>query len=127
MNTAQQHGGSHGDNDLFSSALSFLKNRKDDDDDVDEDQLQRSHQQLYQQGGGGNHDSGSLGGGAALQALKLFSGGGSNGQSGGQSQMIGLAMSEASKLFDQQSSQGNVASGTDKQSVINMAAKMAFK
>lgn len=41
--------------------------------------------------------------------------------------MIGLAMSEASRLFDQQSSQGNVASGTDKQSVVNTAAKMALK
>ena len=133
MNTAQAHGGSHGDSDLFSSALSFLKNRNDDDDDVDEDQMKQSHQQLYQQGGSGNHGSQSLGAGAALQALKMFSGGqgqssmGGGGGGGGQSQMIGLAMSEASKLFDQQSSQGNVAQGTDKQSVVNSAAKMAMK
>ncbi len=94
--------------------------------------MKQSHQQLYEQGGAGNHGSQSLGAGAALQALKMFSGGGSGqggmgGGGGGQSQMIGLAMSEASKLFDQQSSQGNVASGTDKQSVVNTAAKMALK
>jgi len=41
--------------------------------------------------------------------------------------MIGMAMSEASKLFDQQSGQGNVAGGTDKQSAINSAGKMAMQ
>ena len=41
--------------------------------------------------------------------------------------MIGMAMSEASKLFDQQSGMGNVAGGTDKQSAISSAAKMALQ
>lgn len=50
-----------------------------------------------------------------MQALKMFQGGGGNSQGGqggqgGQAQMMGMAMQEASKLFDQQSSQGNVAS-----------------
>ena len=40
--------------------------------------------------------------------------------------MISMAMQEASSLFDKQSSQGNVQSGTDKQSVVNQAAKMAL-
>jgi len=67
-----------------------------------------------------------------MQALKMFSGGGgssggSQSQSGSQNQFVGMAMSEASKLFDQQSSQGQVASGTDKQSAINSAAKMAMQ
>lgn len=46
-----------------------------------------------------------------MQALKTFQGG-NNGkqQGGGQAQMISLAMQEASKLFDQQSGQGKVAS-----------------
>lgn len=48
-----------------------------------------------------------------MQAMKMFQGGGSQGgQSsggGGQAQMISMAMQEASKLFDKQSSQGNVA------------------
>lgn len=38
-----------------------------------------------------------------------------------------MAMSQASKLFDQQSASGNVQSGTDKQSAINSAAGMAMK
>jgi hypothetical protein len=37
------------------------------------------------------------------------------------------AMQEASKLFDQQSSAGNVQGGVDKQSAINSAAKMALQ
>jgi hypothetical protein len=105
--------------------MSFLNNNKHSaqSEDLDEDRLQQSHQQLYQQGGGGQqHDASSLGAGAAMQALKMFSGGGSGG-SGSQSQMVGMAMQEASKLFDQQNSQGNVAGGTDKQSAVNQAAK----
>jgi hypothetical protein len=91
--------------------------------------MKQSHNQLYQQGGGsGNFGAGGLGAGAAMQALKMFSGGqGGQQGGGGQTQLIGMAMSEASKLFDQQNQQGNVASGTDKQSVVNMAAKMAMK
>jgi hypothetical protein len=54
----------------------------------------------------------------------MFQGGGGG---GGQSQMIGMAMQEASKLFDQQSGMGNVQGGTDKQSAINSAAKMALQ
>lgn len=45
-----------------------------------------------------------------MQAFKMFQGGGgSSGGGGGQAQMISMAMQEASKLFDQQSGQGNVA------------------
>jgi len=63
-----------------------------------------------------------------MQALKMFSGGGGgSGGSGGQSQMISMAMQEASSLFENQSAQGNVQSGTDKQSVVNQAAKMALQ
>lgn len=65
-----------------------------------------------------------------MQALKMFSGGGGHQQQqqqGGQNAFIGMAMGQASKLFDQQSQQGRVESGTDKQSVINEAGKMALK
>ena len=60
----------------------------------------------------------------------MFSGGGgSSGQGGqgGQNQFVGMAMGEASKLFDSQSAQGNVAQGADKQSAVNSAAKMALQ
>ena len=61
----------------------------------------------------------------------MFSGGGGGGggrqSGGGQSQLMGMAMGEASKLFDQQNSQGNVQNGADKQSAINSAGKMALQ
>ncbi|KAK5088117.1 hypothetical protein LTS08_004824 [Lithohypha guttulata] len=130
---AAQHASNHrpGDADMFSSAMSFLSGNQQriQNEDYDEDRIQQSHQQLYQHGGSGQQfDSQSLGAGAAMQALKTFQGG-NNGkqQGGGQAQMISLAMQEASKLFDQQSGQGKVASGTDKQSVITSAAKMALQ
>jgi hypothetical protein len=61
----------------------------------------------------------------------MFTSGGGGGMGGGQgqgsqNQFVGMAMSEASKLWDQQSSQGQVAPGADKQSAINSAAKMAL-
>ncbi len=36
-------------------------------------------------------------------------------------------MGQASRLFDEQSAQGKVEPGADKQSVVNDAAKMALK
>jgi hypothetical protein len=135
---AQQHG-NHGDDEggMFGQAMSYIGQNKQSlqNQDVDEQQMVQAHQQLYGQGGGGQqHDSNSLGAGAAMQALKMFSGGGAGqggqGSQGGgnsQSQFMGMAMSQASKLFDQQSANGNVQSGVDKQSAIESAAKMAFQ
>jgi hypothetical protein len=45
-----------------------------------------------------------------MQALKMFNGGSSQQASGGQNKFIGLAMSQAAQLFDQQSSQGKTVS-----------------
>jgi hypothetical protein len=66
---------------------------------------------------------------SAMQALSHFAGGGSgNAQSGNsQNAFVGMAMGEASKLFEQQSSQGNVAAGANKQSVIQQAGEAALK
>ncbi len=41
--------------------------------------------------------------------------------------LIPLLGEPASKLFDQQSGMGNVQGGTDKQSAINSAGKMALQ
>lgn len=86
-----------------------------------------------------------MGSAAAMQALKLFLGNGNqqgSNQQGNtpqgqnqsqhvegnpQNQFIGMALAEASKLFDHQSSQGNVPSGTSKQSVVQQAGEMALK
>ncbi len=65
-----------------------------------------------------------------MQALKMFTGGGGGGGGGGgqsQNQFIGMAMGEASKLFDQQSSQGRVSSGSSKESAVAEAGEMALK
>lgn len=68
-----------------------------------------------------------MGNAAAMQALKMFTGGGSSSGSSSQSEFIGLAMSEASKLFDQQSSSGRVSSGSSKESAVQQAGEMALK
>lgn len=70
-----------------------------------------------------------MGSAAAMQALKMFTGGGSGNSQGGNSQnaFIGMAMGQASKLFEQQSSQGNVASGESKESAVQQAGEIALK
>jgi hypothetical protein len=91
----------------------------------------QSHQQFFGGGGSGSQSvsSGSMGAAAAMQALKMFSGGQSGSSSGGNSQnaFIGLAMGEASKLFDSQSAQGNISSSASKESAVQKAGEMALK
>lgn len=143
MHHAQQHSTTGEDSSLFSTALSMLSGKKQEyaNEDLDEQSAVQAHQSLYSDENDGRnpppqqqqqqqqHSSATLGAGAAMQALKMFSGGGGGGQQPPQSQnaFIGLAMGQASKLFDQQSQQGKVESGADKQSVVNDAAKMALK
>lgn len=132
---AQRHGDGE-DGNLFSQALSFLgENKHHADEDIDEQQMIGAHQQLYgKQDDDRPHDARSLGAGAAMQALKIFTSGGagagevgSQAHGNSQSQFIGMAMAQAGKLFDQQSGQGKVASGADKQSAVNNAAKLALQ
>lgn len=118
---AQQHAGSSADAGMFQNALGQL-NGSGGHGNIDEDDAIRQHQAMYGGGGGqsaGPASSGAVGSAAAMQALKMFSGGGgSSGGNygsgsmggGGQNQFIGMAMAQASKLFDQQSSQGNIVS-----------------
>jgi hypothetical protein len=70
-----------------------------------------------------------MGSAAALQALKMFTGGQSGNTSQGNSQnaFVGMAMAQASKLFDKQAGQGNVASGNSKESAVQQAGEMALK
>jgi len=133
---AQQHAGNSGDPNMFSNVISHLQNnsgRIQQDSNIDEGQFVQAHQNVF--GGGGNgqqHSAQTLGMGAAMQALKQFSGGGGGGGAGlgggpGQNQFIGMAMGQASKLFDQQSGQGNVDPNANKQSVVQQAGEMAMK
>ncbi|KAJ9210641.1 hypothetical protein DTO166G4_7784 [Paecilomyces variotii] len=125
---AQRHDDDSDQNSsFFSQAASFLSQNKDrfsSNTDIDEEQAVKAHKSLY--GGSGDsdqqHSSQSVGAGAAIEALKKFTQG-SSGGGDDKSQLIGLAMAQASKLWDQQ---GGNASG-DKQSAINSAAEMALK
>ena len=141
MHHAQQHSGSSGDSSLFSNALGFLSGNKQNiaDGNLDENHAVNAHQAMYENQGG-QHGSETVGAGAAMQALKMFTGGGgsmggggggmgagSQGGGAGQNQFVGMAMAEASKLFDQQSGQGRVEQGASKQSAVNSAGQMALK
>lgn len=56
------------------------------------------------------HDSNTLGAGAAMQALKMFTGGNENSDSSGggmdKNKLIGLAMAQAGKLWDEKNGSG---------------------
>ena len=120
---ATQHGSSE-DQSLFSQATSFLGQHHSrlQNEDIDEGQAVNAHKVMYGDNSGGGqqqHSSQTVGMGAAMQALKMFTGqGGGQGQGGGvgggagggQNQFVGMAMAQASKLFDQQAGQGNVVS-----------------
>ncbi|KAF8581663.1 hypothetical protein K439DRAFT_206227 [Ramaria rubella] len=126
VNRASEHAGGSGDSSLFSSAINHLKSRGSGEHTapIDEEHIQNAHQQAYSQGNAGNLDAGSMGAAAALQAFKSFTSSGSGGGGGGgSSQLISLAMGEASKLFD---SAGGSSSG-GKQEVINGAAMTMMK
>ncbi|KAL4925506.1 uncharacterized protein BDV17DRAFT_294402 [Aspergillus undulatus] len=129
LSHASAHSSSSGDSSLFSSALQFIKERKNagniDNDDIDEEHAVNAHRRYEQ--GDGNMDSKDLGAGAALQALKLFNSGSGQETGGGQDKnaFIGMAMAQAERMWEEKNGKGE-ASG-DKQSAVNQAAEMAFK
>jgi len=120
VNAANRHGS--GDSSLFANALNFVNgNPNDHHGPIDERQAQDAHDQAYNQGGAGNLGASGMGTAAAMQVFKSFTSGGSSG--GSQSQLMSMAMAEASKLFDQS---GGAASGS-KQDVVNGAAMTVMK
>lgn len=129
LSHAQQHSSQNGGNpeesNIFANALGFLAGNKHNfaNENIDEHQAISAHQAIYgesqhhQQQQQQQHGSETLGAGAALQALKLFTGRGagteahgSHGGGNSQNKLIGLAMAQASSLFDQQSKHGKVVS-----------------
>lgn len=113
FSSAAQHASSHhdgGNSDLFSNALSFIQGRASSagSGQIDEQHVVQSHQAMY---GGGNdagqtHDSSTVGAGAAMQALKMFTGGGSSDGGMDKNKLIGMAMAQAGKLWDEKSNNG---------------------
>ncbi|KAL6904569.1 hypothetical protein GGI43DRAFT_380983 [Trichoderma evansii] len=124
---AQQYAGSSGNSDMFSNAINSISQNKSHlaNSDIDEQEAIRRHQETYSQESS-NLSSNSLGSAAAMQALKKFT----QGETGGnqsQGAFLGLAMSEASKLFDAKAANGQVSSDASKESVIQQAGEMAMK
>ncbi|KAF8167656.1 hypothetical protein B0H34DRAFT_682593 [Crassisporium funariophilum] len=124
IQSAQKHGS--GESSIFESALGFLSDNKDEHSKpLDEERVTQDHEQAYGQGEAGNLSANSMGSAAALQVLKQFTSGGksSSGSGGSQTQLISMAMAEATKLFD---SSGGAASG-NKQDAVNGAAMTVMK
>lgn len=124
--TADKHSGESGDRDLFGSILGSLsqKQNKLKDEDVDEDYYVNQHKKTYDDDDD-DGDTNSLGVAAAMQALKKFNSGST--ESSSQGAFLGLAMSEASKLFDAKASNEKVSSDTSKDAVVQKAAEAAMK
>jgi len=129
VNTAQSHGS--GNSELFSQGLSFVKSQMGNGNisaqnhEIDEQGVQNAHTEAYQNGNAGSLPASSVGAAAALQAIKNFTSGGGSASSGGgdmKSKLMGMAMAEASKLYE---SQGAGSGG--KQEVINSAAETVMK
>ncbi|KAK0731533.1 hypothetical protein B0H67DRAFT_549282 [Lasiosphaeris hirsuta] len=132
LQNAAHHAANHApeDSSFFSSILGEIGQRKHQvaQEDIDEEDAVSSHKQFFGASPTPEATSSSMGSAAALQALKLFTSGSSDThQPQSQSAFIGLAMSQASKLFDQQASAGNVAASADKQSAVTKAGEMALK
>ncbi|KAM0441015.1 hypothetical protein ACHAPT_000320 [Fusarium lateritium] len=128
---ASKNAGSSGDKDLFSSILGSLgqKQNKLASEDLDEEDAIKKHKKTYDDSEDEEDDK-SMGTAAALQALKLFNKGetkSSGSSSSSQSAFLGLAMAEASKLFDDKAAKGKVSSDASKESVVQQAGEVAFK
>ncbi|KAF8323021.1 hypothetical protein DL93DRAFT_2092757 [Clavulina sp. PMI_390] len=123
--TAQEHAGS-GDRDLFSQGLSFVQGKMASGNlshDFDEEGVKNAHDQAYNQNNASSLSPSSMGAAAAMQAFRNFTSGGGSSSGGGdmQSKLMGMAMGEASKLFEASGGGGN------KNEVVQGAAQMAMK
>ncbi|KAI1171769.1 hypothetical protein F4777DRAFT_34285 [Nemania sp. FL0916] len=129
---ASQHAGDSGDADLFSNLLGALGQKKQHlaNEDIDEDEAVRTHKKYFDGDDDDNDaDDRSMGSAAAMQALKKFTNGesGNTAETSSQSAFVGLAMAEASKLFDKKASQGKVSNDSSKESAVMQAGEMALK
>ncbi|KAI9254080.1 hypothetical protein BY458DRAFT_521432 [Sporodiniella umbellata] len=128
---AKQHADYNDDSDeengVFSQAFHHVMGREDEHTEVNEEEVSEvtgAHDRIYNQNNGQpseENTSRDLGSAAAMQAFKMFSGGGGN---GGSSQLIGLAMGEAQKLMSAQGGGGNVNQAEMLQTAATMAMKL---
>lgn len=133
-----QHANSNSQGDeqeqsMFSRVTGMLQNKAQSGDvnvdDVDEDRLMNDHDKV--QNGDQQVGSGQIGNAAALGAIKnmLGSGGGESASSGGnsgfQEKVLGMAMANAGKMFDQKQSNGQ-AEGS-KEDAMSQAGETVMK
>ncbi|KAI1639006.1 hypothetical protein F4809DRAFT_639089 [Biscogniauxia mediterranea] len=129
---ASRHAGESTDRSLFSSLVGSLSQKKQSlaTEEIDEDDAVKQHKRYFDKDDDDDDaDDKSMGSAAAMQALKMFTSSQSSSapESNSQSAFIGLAMAEASKLFDQKASQGKVSGDTSKESAVMKAGEMALK
>jgi hypothetical protein len=124
---AAARAGTSGSSDMFSSILGAIGQKKSQikDEDIDEEDAVKKHQKTYNDDDE-RADENSMGTAAAMQALKLFNQGETGGKQS-QGAFIGLALSEASKLFDDKAAKGKVPDDASKESTIQKAGEMALK
>ncbi|WOO80561.1 uncharacterized protein LOC62_03G004086 [Vanrija pseudolonga] len=121
----QQHGNGDALSGMIGTALGKAQN-VGPDAQINEQAVQKDHDQAYNQGNAAGLSASAMGSAAAIQAFKSFASGGQQQQSGGGSmieKLLGMAMSEAAKLFDKS---GGAASG-NKQDVMNSAGETVMK
>lgn len=129
---AVQHAANQSGQDpsLFSEAMGAVQGLQGQggNQQIDEQGVQDAHAQAYSQGNASNLGASSMGSAAAMQALRMFtqgsSGGNASSGSGFQSQLVGQAMAEAAKLFDQS---GGAADGGSKNDAVASAGQMIMK
>ncbi|KAJ7705989.1 hypothetical protein B0H17DRAFT_1035169 [Mycena rosella] len=126
-----QEEGSSDDAELYAQASKHVQQHHQEEDSVpDEGSLKDAHQQIYKQDGSGEPDvkvhsgldTDVVSGAVVAQALKMFSQGGG----GSSSDLIGLAMGQASKLMSGMGEEDGGA-GDFKSTIMKKVAMMAFK
>lgn len=133
---SQQHGNANElqSSGLLATALSAVQGVAKPTASIDEQKVQEDHDIAYKQGNASQLGASAMGSAAAIQAFKAFASqmGGSGGQQQGTqaagggsliSKLIGMALSEAAKLFDKS---GGAKDG-DKQDVLNSAGETMMK
>lgn len=128
VNHAQNHDQSNsGDQQLFGQVASFLQSKAGNvQGDVNENELMNSHQKVNN--GTDPVNSHEIGNAAALGAIRnvLGSGSGNAGSGDFEQKLIGAAMAQAGKLFDQKQSAGQTGGGS-KEDAMNKAGEQVMK
>ncbi|CAO3597346.1 unnamed protein product [Absidia cylindrospora] len=132
VNESARYAAQHGEEEhgLFSNVLSSVLDRDDDDhkrpmEEHEVNEAADAHDRIYNQGAHEGASSRDMGSAAAMQAFKMFSSSKGSGGGGGSSELIGLAMGEAMKLY--KSSAGGGGGGGNQAEMLQSAAGMAMK